>query len=75
MEEIFVHEFFNTVSTVTLPTGDDVTVVDNNIALLKVARPVDIDYYTTAKLPTPDTDYIGKLAALYKAGKNQVPIG
>ena len=37
----------------------------NNIALLKLAEKVDLNIYTPACLPAPNTDYTGKTGSVY----------
>ena len=48
-----------------IPVNYTTTVYQKDVALLKLATSLDIDVYTTARLPEPGKDYRGKQTTYY----------
>ena len=61
--DIFSHQFFD--EDEVFSGGYSTTVYQKDVALLKLATSLNIDVYTTIKLPAPGKDYRGKQTTYY----------
>ena len=58
MTDIFSHQLFD--EDEVFSGGYSTTVYQKDVALLKLATSLDIDVYTTVRLPEPGNDYRGQ---------------